>query len=79
MVLLQQMMVLFLIMMVGFLCRRIGLFHAEGSRILSTIVVNVANPACILSSGNGDLCGTSAIGRDCTKSALHTKGKKRGL
>lgn len=50
MVLLQQMMVLFLIMMVGFLCRRIGLFHAEGSRILSTIVVNVANPACILSS-----------------------------
>ena len=50
MVLLQQMMVLFLIMMVGFLCRRIGLINAEGSRILSAIVVNVANPACILSS-----------------------------
>ncbi len=50
MILLQQMMVLFLIMMVGYLCRRIGLFSADASKMLSGIVVNVANPALILSS-----------------------------
>ncbi len=50
MILLQQMMVLFLIMMVGYLCRRIGLFSADASKLLSGIVVNVANPALILSS-----------------------------
>lgn len=50
MVLLQQMMVLFIIMMIGFVCRRIGLINADGSRMLSGIVVNVANPALILSS-----------------------------
>lgn len=51
MILLQQMMVLFIIMMIGFLCRRIGLINEQGSRMLSGIVVNVANPALILSSG----------------------------
>lgn len=50
MILLQQMMVLFIIMMIGFVCRRIGLIRAEGSKMLSGIVVNVANPALILSS-----------------------------
>ncbi|MBQ6787129.1 MAG: AEC family transporter [Lachnospiraceae bacterium] len=50
MILLQQMMVLFIIMMIGYLCRRIGLFGAEASKLLSGIVVNVANPALILSS-----------------------------
>lgn len=50
MILLQQMMVLFIIMMIGFVCRRIGLISAEGSKMLSGIVVNVANPALILSS-----------------------------
>lgn len=50
MILLQQMMVLFVIMMIGYLCRRIGLFGAEASKLLSGIVVNVANPALILSS-----------------------------
>ena len=50
MILLQQMMVLFIIMMIGFLCRRIGLINEQGSRMLSGIVVNVANPALILSS-----------------------------
>lgn len=44
------MLVLFIIMMIGYLCRRIGLFGAEASKILSGIVVNVANPALILSS-----------------------------
>ncbi len=50
MILLQQMLVLFIIMMIGYLCRRIGLFSAEASKLLSGIVVNVANPALILSS-----------------------------
>lgn len=50
MILLQQMMVLFIIMMIGYVCRRIGLFGPESSKLLSGIVVNVANPALILSS-----------------------------
>lgn len=50
MILLQQMIVLFLIMIVGFVCRRIGIINDEASKCLSGIVVNVANPALILSS-----------------------------
>lgn len=50
MILLQQMIVLFIIMMIGYICRRIRLFGAEASKLLSGIVVNVANPALILSS-----------------------------
>lgn len=50
MILLQQMIVLFFIMMVGFLCRKVGIINDEASKSLSGIVVNVANPALILSS-----------------------------
>lgn len=50
MILLQQMIVLFLIMIVGFVCRKIGIINDEASKCLSGIVVNVANPALILSS-----------------------------
>ena len=50
MILLQQMIVLFLIMMVGFVCRKVGIINDEASKCLSGIVVNVANPALILSS-----------------------------
>lgn len=50
MILLQQMIVLFLIMIVGFICRKIGIINDEASKCLSGIVVNVANPALILSS-----------------------------
>ena len=50
MILLQQMIVLFLIMMVGFVCRRTGILNKDASKLLSGIVVNVANPALILSS-----------------------------
>lgn len=50
MILLQQMMVLFLIMSVGFFCRKKHLLNDEGSRIVSGLVVNVANPALILSA-----------------------------
>lgn len=44
------MIVLFLIMMVGFVCRRTGILNKDASKLLSGIVVNVANPALILSS-----------------------------
>lgn len=50
MVLLKQMIVLFLIMIVGLLCRKAGIINDETSKKLSAIVVNVANPAMILSS-----------------------------
>ena len=51
MVLLNQMAILFAIMMVGYICRKVHIINDEGSRVISGIVVNVANPALILSSG----------------------------
>lgn len=51
MVLFGQMVILFLIMAVGFCCRKGKLLDDDGSRVLSGIVVNVGNPALILSSG----------------------------
>ena len=51
MLLLQQMFILFAIMLVGFVCRKRGIITGEGSRVISSIVVNVANPALILSAG----------------------------
>ena len=51
MILLKQMIVLFLLMATGFICRKIGLLNEEASKKLSGLVVNVANPALILSSG----------------------------
>ena len=51
MILLKQMIVLFLLMATGFVCRKIGLLNEEASKKLSGLVVNVANPALILSSG----------------------------
>lgn len=50
MVLLNQMIVLFIIMMLGFVCRKVGIFNDETVKKLSSLVVNVANPAMILSS-----------------------------
>lgn len=50
MLLFNQMIILFLIMSVGFLCRKKGLWTEEGRRTLSGLVVNVANPALILSA-----------------------------
>lgn len=50
MILLKQMLILFLIMLVGFICRKKKIISNEGSKVLSAIVVNVANPALILSA-----------------------------
>ena len=51
MVLLQQMIVLFILMGVGFFCGKKNFLTDEGSKTLSWIVVNVATPAMILSAG----------------------------
>lgn len=50
MILLGQMIILFLVMMVGFVCRKTNLLSQAGSKVLSGIVVNVANPALILTA-----------------------------
>jgi len=51
MLLLQQMSILFLIMLVGFICQKIGLMNSTGNKMISALVVEVANPALILSAG----------------------------
>lgn len=54
MVMLQQMIVMFLMMAVGYLCYRKQILTEEVSRKVSSIVVNVANPCMILSSALTD-------------------------
>ncbi len=51
MIVLQQMIILFLLIIVGFICSRIGILDDVGSKRVSSIVVHVANPALILSAG----------------------------
>lgn len=50
MIILRQMIILFLIMLVGIICRKKGIITNEGSKVISALVVNVANPALILSA-----------------------------
>lgn len=54
MVMLQQMIVMFLMMTVGYLCYRKQILTEEVSRKVSAIVVKVANPCMILSSALTD-------------------------
>lgn len=54
MLLLQQMIIMFLLMAVGFVGSKIGMITEETSKRLSAIVVNIANPAMILVSGISD-------------------------
>jgi len=51
MLLLQQMVVFFFIMAIGFLCCKIKALDIEASKKMSWIVVNVSNPALIIASG----------------------------
>lgn len=44
------MLVLFILMLVGVCCRKCGIFNDEANKRISSLVVNVANPALILSS-----------------------------
>ena len=50
MIMLQQMIVLFLIMLVGFWSRKKGILDDNASKKISGIVINIANPALILSA-----------------------------
>ena len=54
MVMLQQMIVMFLMMAVGYLCYKKQILTDEVSKKVSAIVVNVANPCMILSSALTD-------------------------
>lgn len=51
MILLRQMSILFMLMLVGVYCRKRGIFNDEANKRISSLVVNVANPALVLSSG----------------------------
>ncbi|MCR4617877.1 MAG: AEC family transporter [Lachnospiraceae bacterium] len=50
MLLLKQMAILFVIMIIGYILRKIKMINDAGSKVLSAIVVNVANPCLILSA-----------------------------
>ena len=54
MIVLQQMTVLFLVMMIGFFAYKKDIIDSATSKKLSSIVVNIANPAMILSGVIGD-------------------------
>jgi predicted permease len=51
MILLQQMVVLFILMMVGAICRFTGLMDDKISKGMSGIVINIASPAFIITAG----------------------------
>lgn len=51
MVLLQQMLALFIMMLVGFLCARADVLDSKTTKKISWLVINVGNPGLILSSG----------------------------
>lgn len=54
MLLLQQMVVLFLLMGIGFFCSKKDIITDEVSKKLSAIVVNIANPALVLTGCMGE-------------------------
>lgn len=54
MLLLQQMIVLFIFMGIGFYCGKKGFISDSSAKTLSFIVVNIANPAMILNAGLSD-------------------------
>ncbi len=51
MLLLQQMLIFFLIMLVGYICRKIKVFGETTGKMISGIVINIGNPALIIASG----------------------------
>lgn len=54
MIVLQKMCVFFLLILAGFIAQKKDILNEESSRRLSSLVVNIANPALILSSGATD-------------------------
>lgn len=64
MLLLQQMLVLFIIMLLGYYCFKKGFFNQAAAKTLSFIVVNIANPAMILSgsvNSSGNIHGEELV------------------
>lgn len=61
MILLNQMVVLFLIMGVGFFCKNNGLLDEASVKKISGLVVNIANPAMVLSSAVSDHAGADKM------------------
>ncbi len=64
MILLQQMLILFFYMMIGYWAKKKGFFGEEASATISWIVVNIANPAMIISSvinGESTIKGSELI------------------
>ena len=51
MLLLQQMLIFFLIMLIGYFCRKRNIFGETTGKTISSIVVNIGNPALIIASG----------------------------
>lgn len=51
MILINQMLVFLLMMIVGVICRKINILNDDSVKAISGLVVNVANPAMILSAG----------------------------
>ena len=41
----------FLIMLIGYICRKIGVFKDTTGKTISSIVINIGNPALIIASG----------------------------
>ncbi|WP_056987990.1 AEC family transporter [Secundilactobacillus paracollinoides] len=50
-----QTMIMFLIMLIGFLCFRVGLIDENGSQQISNVVIYISNPALLLNSFIGKL------------------------
>lgn len=64
MLLLQQMLVLFIIMLLGYICFKKGFINQASAKTLSFIVVNIANPAMILSgsvNSSGNIQGQELL------------------
>lgn len=46
-----EMMMFFLIMLIGYICRKSGVFKDTTGKTISSIVINIGNPALIIDSG----------------------------
>ena len=68
MILLQQMIIMFFYMMIGYWAKKKGFFGEEAGATISWIVVNIANPAMIISSViNGE---SSIEGKELVNTAV---------
>ena len=74
--LLEQMIVLFLLMGVGFLCYKKSLITDEVSKKLSSVVVNVANPALV--PGRGASHNSRNHERDVSGASFAGSGSAQG-